>query len=75
VAGLESILGPVGLMGDGISGEGGSEQAANEDDEGEDEAGTEPVDIFFSLLDVSPVSLEEPVEEPVTSGGDVGPGQ
>ena len=83
---MESILGPVGLMGPSdfsttqdqgtgaseegeASGEGDEEEAADEEQDGEQ------VDILFSLINTAPVSLDQPIEEPVTSGNDGPSGQ
>ena len=82
------ILGPLGLMDAGFGGGGtagtpggggGEEGEGGNDDEGEDEEEGEDgdsgeVDIYFGILNTGPVNLNVEIEEPVTSGGDVGPG-
>ena len=73
------LMGDVGFGSDGstlsndtdASGEGGESDEAGEEG---DEEGGEQVDIYFTLINTTPVNLDQPIEEPVTSGGDVGPG-
>jgi hypothetical protein len=87
IGGAESILGPVGLMNgpsdlisnnddDEIFGPGGEQLAGEGDDEGEDEEGEDGEsgsDASIGIINTGPVSIDQPVDEPVTSGND-GPG-
>ena len=79
---LRRILGPIGLMNDPKAASGNSsgndefaellgdeEEGDDEEDEGEDD-GKGGVDAGSALINTGPVSIETPVDEPVTSGAD-----
>jgi hypothetical protein len=80
VPGAESILGPIGLM-DSPSdlpfdegaddGSGGGDDEADEEEEAADEEGSGNADASVGLINTGPVSIDQPVEEPVTSGSDI----
>jgi hypothetical protein len=80
VPGVESILGPIGLM-DSPSdlpfdegaddGSGGGDDEADEEEEAADEEGSGNADASVGLINTGPVSIDQPVEEPVTSGSDI----
>jgi hypothetical protein len=80
VPGAESILGPVGLMNSPSAMSGSDEFASSGDSSGDDEADDDDedsgddskgsVDASVGLINTGPVSIETPIEEPVTSGSD-----
>ncbi len=71
--GVEAILGPIGLM-DGptelgvIDDEFAQDQSEDSEEEGEEGEGGS--DGSVGLINAGPVSLELPIEDPVTSGSD-----
>ena len=85
IGGVESILGPIGLMSDpaALASSGaddfalpfdeGTDEASDEDDDEDSSDEDSSVDASVGLINTGPVSVEPPVEEPVTSGND-GPG-
>jgi len=88
IGGAESILGPVGLMNspsdliagnddDEIFGPGGEQLAGEEGDGDEDDDQSDDsesgADASVGIINTGPVSIDQPVDEPVTSGSD-GPG-
>ncbi|MDL2340013.1 MAG: hypothetical protein QFB89_01645, partial [Pseudomonadota bacterium] len=79
--GIESILGPIGLMGgSGFAGDSqgsvdGSDDGEGDDSDDSDDNSGDQVDVLFSLINTAPIVLDQPVDEPVTSGSDgAGPG-
>jgi hypothetical protein len=73
LSGAESILGPIGEMSsplDTAANEQDGDQSEDEDsDEGDDESS---VDATLGLVNTGPVNIDQPVDEPITSGGDGG---
>ena len=81
--GVESILGPIGLMNDpkgqvagsdefaGDVGESGEEATEEEEEEEGEEEGSGGVDAGSTLINTGPVSIDPPIDQPVTSGADV----
>ncbi len=80
--GVESILGPIGLMGspsENVAGVGDpSDDSTTSDEEDQDEATDEDsdasVDATLGLISNGPMAVDQPVDEPVTSGSDGGGG-
>jgi hypothetical protein len=71
--GAEVILGPIGLMGSpsDIADGGGSEDEGDSEDEEEDGEDSEGgVDARVGIINTGPVSIDVPIDEPVTSGCD-----
>ena len=86
MGGVESILGPIGDMTSpldlGVSDpaepnmDQGSSDDSDSDDSDSDDKGDEKtnVDATLGIINTGPVNIEAPVDEPITSGGDGGPG-
>jgi hypothetical protein len=83
VGGVESILGPIGDMTSpldlggtdpadppGDDGTDDSDDSDNSDDSGDQTN----VDATLGIINTGPVNIAPPVDEPITSGGDGGPG-
>lgn len=77
MTGAENILGPIGEMtspldlGSNDPSDSPSDQNSDEDsdDSGDDQTN---VDAALGLVNTGPVNLDQPVDEPITSGGDGG---
>jgi hypothetical protein len=80
--GAESVLGPIGLMGDtaAISEQDAAENfldelfdlgagAGGDEDSGSDDSSSPP-DFWQGPINTGPVSFDPPIDDPVTSGSD-----
>ena len=73
MGGVESILGPIGEMGsplDLASNDQDSDSNDEDSDEGDDDQTS--VDVALDLNGAGRVSLDETIDQPITSGGDGG---
>jgi filamentous hemagglutinin family protein len=76
VSGAENILGPIGEMSSPLdlsSNDPSDDQSDQDsDDDGDDSDDQTNVDATLGLVNTGPVNIEQPIDQPITSGGDAG---
>ena len=65
----DQVLGPVGATDDTIVGE--DQQQADEDKKKGQSDDEDSIETWLGLINVGPINLDRPIDEPVTSGSDV----
>lgn len=79
VSGAENILGPIGEMSSPLDLGANDptdpqDQDSDDSDDSDDSGDQTNVDATLGLVNTGPVNVTVPVDEPITSGGDGGPG-
>jgi len=65
----DQVLGPIGASDNSIAGE--DQQQADEDKKKDKGGDDDSVDTWVGLINAGPINLDQPIDEPVTSGSDV----